>query len=169
MTSLIRVVAAAALLLGAAQAQELDVRPVTESLTSEDIARVLTQAGLSPTMLEDATGAPVATGSSDGIIFVVRAVDCEGQPARCGQLVLFANFDLGRPIGDQDFRIVNGFNDGNKNGRAYVLENRSQIGVDYIIDLTGGVTSEHIENRLNRWPDIIGTFQQQMNAAYTGS
>ncbi|MEM7739325.1 MAG: YbjN domain-containing protein [Pseudomonadota bacterium] len=169
MTIFARLVAAAALMLSAAQAQEPDVRPVTESLTSDDIARILTQAGLSPTMLEDATGAPVATGSADGIIFVVRAVDCAGQPARCGQLVLFANFDLQRPVGEQDFRIVNGFNDGNKNGRAYVLEGRSQIGVDYIIDLTGGVTAEHIENRLNRWPGIIGTFQQQMNDAYTGS
>ncbi|MEO1041178.1 MAG: YbjN domain-containing protein [Pseudomonadota bacterium] len=169
MTMFVRLVAVAGLLFGTAQAQEADVRPVTESLSSNDIARILTQAGLSPTMLEDATGAPVATGSAEGIIFVVRAVDCAGQPARCGQLVLFANFDLQRPAGEQDFRIVNGFNDGNKNGRAYVLEGRRQIGVDYVIDLTGGVTSEHIENRLNRWPDIIGTFQQQMNDAYTGS
>lgn len=160
--------AAASLALGAANAQEL--RPVTESLTAQDIERVLEEAGLSPTMTFDAdTGAPVATGNADGVIFVVRAVDCEGRPQRCGQLVMFANFDLRRRISDRDFRIVNSFNDGNKNGRAYVLEGSAQIGVDYVIDLTGGVTDQHIKNRLDRWPGIIGKFRQDMQQAYAGS
>lgn len=151
-------------------AQAQDLRPVTETMTADDIERVLAEAGLNPTMSFDAkTGAPVATGTADGVIFVVRAVDCSGRPQRCGQLVLFANFELRRPITDQDFRVVNSFNDGNKNGRAYVLEGSDQIGVDYVIDLTGGVTGEHIQNRLGRWPGIIQTFKDQMNRAYTAS
>lgn len=155
--------------LDSAAAQE-NLRPVTESVTAADIERILTDAGLSPTMSADAaTGAPVATGTIDGIIFIVRAVDCAGRPQACQQLVMFANFDLRRQITDQDFRIVNGFNDGNKNGRAYVLEGRSQIGVDYVIDLTGGVTNEHIGSRLDRWPGIISDFQAQMRRAYAGS
>lgn len=154
--------------LGVASAQ--DLRPVKETMTAADIEQVLQEAGLSPTMSVDGdTGAPVATGTVDGMIFVVRAVDCEGRPQRCGQLVVFANFDLRRRVGDDDFRIVNRFNDGNKNGRAYVLEGREQIGVDYVIDLTGGVTSEHIKGRLDRWPGIIGTFREQMVQEYAGS
>lgn len=156
------------LLLGSAAAE--DLRPVKETLTADDIEQALAAAGLSPTMSIDGdTGAPVATGTTDGLIFVVRAVDCEGRPLRCGQLVLFANFDLRRRVTDEDFRIVNRFNDGNKNGRAYVLEGREQIGVDYVIDLTGGVTAEHIRNRLDRWPGIIQTFREQMVREYAGS
>ena len=147
-----------------------DLRPVKETMTAADIERALGEAGLNPTMSVDGnTGAPVATGSTDGVIFIVRAVDCEGEPQRCGQLVLFANFELRREANDEDFRVVNSFNDGNKNGRAYVLEGSDQIGVDYVIDLTGGVTGEHISNRLGRWPGIISTFREQMIRAYTGA
>lgn len=164
------ILAACTLAALSSMASAQDLRPVKETLTAQDIERVLTEAGMNPTMSIDGnTGAPVATGSVDGVIFIVRAVDCSGSPQACGQLVMFANFELRRDISDQDFRIVNGFNDGNKNGRAYVLEGSDQIGVDYVIDLTGGVTGEHISNRLGRWPNIISTFREQMVRAYTGS
>ncbi|MCQ8183927.1 YbjN domain-containing protein [Parvularcula maris] len=160
--------AALSLLLTASAAAQ-DLRPVTENMTAADIERVLKEAGLNPTMTEDAaTGAPVATGNADGVIFVLRAVDCAGTPQRCQQLVLFANFELRRDITERDFRVVNGFNDSAANGRAYVLEGAGQVGVDYVIDLTGGVTAEHIQGRLGKWPEIIGTFREQMVGAYTG-
>lgn len=163
-------IAAASLAALATSAIAQDLRPVQETMTAADIERVLAEAGLSPTMSTDAkTGTPVATGSVDGVIFVVRAVDCEGNPSRCGQLVIFANFELRRDIDDEDYRIVNRFNDSNKNGRAYVLEGANQIGVDYVIDLTGGVTGEHISNRLGRWPGIVSTFRGQMVREYAGS
>ncbi|WP_173197221.1 YbjN domain-containing protein [Parvularcula mediterranea] len=155
-------------LVGTASAQ--DLRPVKEAMTAADIEQVLAEAGLNPTMSKDAkTGDPVATGNADGVIFIVRAVECGGRPKACQQLVMFANFEMRRDITDRDFRIVNSFNDGNKNGRAYVLEGSDQIGVDYVIDLTGGVTGEHISARLGKWPNIISTFREQMMEAYAGS
>lgn len=145
-------------------------REVHDTISAEELAAALTAAGLAPTVLTDrATGAPVVTGISDGLVFVVRALECSGLPARCEQLVLFANFDLGRAVTDADFRVVNGFNDSSVHGRAYVLENRRQIGVDFTIDMVGGVTSDHVDERLKRWPELIRTFRDQMRNAQTGS
>lgn len=147
-----------------------EAQTIRSSISATELEALLTGAGLSPTMLTDkATGNPVATGQTAGMVFVVRAMDCDGRPARCEKLVLFANFDLGREIGDRDYRIVNGFNEKNLYGRAYVLEDKSQIGVDYIIDMTGGVTGAHIGSRLGKWPEVIEGFAQQMRSAQTGS
>ena len=158
--------AAALSALGAAQAQD-----VRGALTARQIETALTEAGLQPTLIKDkATGNPVATGALDGgLIFVARAMGCEGFPKACAQVVLFANFDLGREVTGGDFEIVNAFNEGNVNGRAYVLEGRDQVGVDYVIDLTGGVTAEHVASKLSRWPSVVGDFKAEMIAAQTGS
>jgi hypothetical protein len=159
-------VLALAVALGSAAA---DTRPVQESISAAEMREMMERAGLNPTILNDkATGSPVATGQADGMVFVVRALDCAGVPVRCGQLLLFANFDLGRDVTDDDFRIVNAFNESNVNGRAYVLEGKSQIGVDFIIDMTGGVTGEHVGSRLGRWPGVIRDFKQEMLDAQTG-
>ena len=155
--------------LGVARAQ--DVRPVQEALTGAQIEAALSEAGLNPTLIKDRrTGDPVAAGTlPGGMIFVARGIECEGSPRSCAQVVLFANFDLGREVTDADFRIVNGFNDSNANGRAYVLESKSQIGVDTTIDLTGGVTDEHVGSKLTRWPAIVGDFFREMRDAQPGS
>ena len=153
------------------QASAQDMRPVQEALTGAQIEAALREAGLNPTLIKDKrTGDPVAAGTlPGGMIFVARGIECGGRPKACAQVVLFANFDLGREVTDQDFRIVNGFNDSNANGRAYVLESKSQIGVDTTIDLTGGVTDEHVGSKLTRWPAIVGDFFQEMKDAQPGS
>lgn len=152
---------------GAAHAEDRQIR---DAMTADELETMLRGAGLSPTMLTDKdTGNPVATGQTSGMIFVVRAMECSGRPSRCEKLVMFANFDLGRDVGDGDYRVVNGFNEQNLYGRAYVLEDKSQIGVDYIIDMTGGVTGAHIGSRLGKWPEVIDGFARQMRNAQAGS
>ena len=147
-----------------------DTPTVRDSITAPEIMSLLGEAGLSPTLLQDkATGAPVATGQTDGLIFVVRAMDCRGLPQRCGQLLLFANFELGREVTEEDYRLVNSFNESNLKGRAYVLEGKRQIGIDFVIDMTGGVTGEHIGSRLGRGPTVIEDFRTQMQEVRTGS
>lgn len=143
-------------LLGAADAQ------VIGSVTADELETALSDAGLSPTMLEDAaTGAPVANGRAGEISFFVRALDCSGAPASCENLMFFANFELGRTASAQDFRIVNSFNDGQVFGRAYVLEERGEVGVDYVIELGGGVTPDHLSQNISRWADVIGAFVEK--------
>ncbi len=129
------------------------------SVTGDQLENALTEAGLSPSMMEDAAnGAPVAQGKAGDFGFYVRALSCSGSPAACETLVFFANFELGRAPTPGDYRIVNGFNDSQVFGRAYVLENTSEVGVDYVIELNGGVTEEHLSQNISRWADVISAF-----------
>lgn len=143
-----------ALVFGSAAADE----PIS-AVNAQQLEEVLTQAGLSPTMLADATsGAPVANGRAGDISFFVRGLSCSGTPAACSNLVFFANFALGRAATAGDFRTVNGFNDGQVFGRAYVLDKSDQVGVDYVIELDGGVTRSHLTQNVSRWADVIAAF-----------
>ncbi len=156
--------AGAAFLFGAAAAETIG------AVTAEQLEAALSDAGLGPTMLEDAsTGAPVANGRAGEFSFFVRALECSGKPAACENLVFFANFDLGRTATAQDFRIVNDFNDGQVFGRAYVLEDKNQVGVDYVIELGGGVSEDHLSQNVSRWADVIGAFVDQFRAGHQGS
>lgn len=140
------------------------------SLTAEEIEAVLTEAGLGPTMTEDAaTGTPVASGSVGELLFWVRALDCGGAPVACENLMFFANFDLGRNVAPSDYRVINSFNDSQLFGRAYILENGNQVGVDYVIDLGGGVTEAHLSNNISRWADVVAAFIAKFSAGAAGS
>lgn len=153
MKKLVAAAAVAAVIAGSAHAQML------EALTGDQLEAVLDQAGLNPTMLSDAdTGAPVASGKAGDFKFFVRALSCSGAPAACETLVFFANFDLGRDVTAADYRIVNGFNDSQVFGRAYVLPSADEVGVDYVIELNGGVSDDHLAENIGRWADVISAF-----------
>lgn len=156
-----------------AKAQE---NPVRDTITISEFEKMLEASGLRPdeVMTDRATGAPVATAVAydpqlGSTVFVVRAMDCKGRPSACGQILLFANFDLQRDVTDEDFRIVNSFNDRSMHGRAFVLEDRQQIGVDLRIDMIGGVTDDHIDGRIQRWIGVISDFRKEMRKAHKGS
>lgn len=170
---------AAFALTSASMAQDQKIR---DRITASQLEAMLKEAGLNPTMLRDkATGAPVATGvfvdhnnlSSFGqprtTTFVVSGKECGGLPMGCEQLVLFANFDLGREVSEQDFRVVNAWNDSSVFGRAFVLESKRQIGIDFRVDMIGGVTGDHVEGRLGRWPEVMRDFRAKLEAASNGS
>lgn len=156
--------AGALALIGGAQAQSIG------AVTAGELEAALAEAGLGPNMLEDAaTGAPVANGKAGEFSFFVRALNCSGAPAACEDLVFFANFDLGRPATAADFRIVNDFNDSAVFGRAYVLETQDQVGVDYVIELGGGVSEAHLAKNIGRWADVISAFVEKFRAGHSGS
>ncbi|MBB5517788.1 YbjN domain-containing protein [Amphiplicatus metriothermophilus] len=146
---------------GAAGAQ------TTSAVTAEELEAALAEAGLSPAMTRDAaTGAPVARGSAGDIIFWVRALDCAGAPPACENLLFFANFDLGRAATAKDYEVINAFNERQVFGRAYIIEGRDQVGVDYVIDLAGGVTAEHLALSIGRWADVIAAFIDNFRAGH---
>lgn len=156
--------AGAAALFGAGHAQNIS------AVTAEELEAALSEAGLSPTMLEDAaSGAPVANGRAGEFNFFVRALDCAGAPPACETLMFFANFELGRPATAQDFRITDDFRDGQVFGRAYVLESQNSVGVDYVIELGGGVSKEHLAQNIGRWADVIGAFVSKFQEENAGS
>lgn len=140
------------------------------ALNADEIEAILTGAGLAPTMREDAaTGAPVAEGLAGEIKFFVRALECKGRPVACENLIFFANFGLDRAITPADYRIINGFNDKQVFGRAYILEAQNSVGIDYVIDLGGGVTMDHLTGNVARWTDIISAFMDSFRAGQGSS
>ena len=129
------------------------------ALTAGEIMSVLADAGLSPQASSDvATGAPVFFGRAGDIVFIVRALDCAGAPAACENLLFIANFDLGREVTQDDYVVINKFNDSQLFGRAYILPGQAQVGVDYVLELGGGVSPEHIAQNVARWANIISAF-----------
>lgn len=129
------------------------------ALTAEEIAAALSAAGMNPQQATDvATGAPVFVGEMNGASFVVRALDCAGEPTACENLLFFANFSLDRAVSEADYLIINRFNDSELFGRAYVLGSRNEIGVEYVLDMGGGVSTDHIAQNISRWADIIAAF-----------
>jgi hypothetical protein len=162
--SLAAVIAASGLLTATAAGQMIS------AVTGEQLSQALDSAGLNPTLTQDAaTGAPVANGMAGEFAFHVRALSCSGAPAACENLVFFANFDLGRAATAQDFRIINQFNDSQVFGRAYVLESSNQVGVDYVIELGGGVSEDHLAQNVGRWADVISAFVDKFREGATSS
>jgi hypothetical protein len=134
------------------------------SLNAAEIEALLTDAGLPVEMVEDAkTGAPVAQGSLGSLIFIVRGMDCSGRPMSCGTLLFFANFELGAAATPANYEAVNSFNDKQLYGRAYVVPGRNQVGVDYVVELDGGVSTDNLARNLERWADVVGAFVAHMS------
>ncbi len=145
--------AAAALSSAPASAQS------TSAVTAAELETILGEAGFPVAVIEDAqTGAPVAQVQAGNVQFWIRALDCAGAPKACSTLVFFANFDLGRATTGKDYEIVNRFNDSQVFGRAYLLPGRNLVGVDYVIELDGGVSMDHISKNIGRWADVISAF-----------
>jgi len=139
------------------------------SLSSDKIEEILNDAGFSPEMRTDSrTGAPVAVGQIGEHQFVMRALNCAGTPKSCKELMFFANFPLGRRFNIQDFVSVNKFNEAQVFGRAYLLRSSPQengsVGVDYVIELDGGVSAEHVTNNVSRWGDVVAAFIEAMTS-----
>lgn len=129
------------------------------ALTAPEIEALLSDAGMPATMVEDAaTGAPVASVQAGAVQFWIRALDCKGVPKACSTLVFFANFELGRPTAPADYETVNRFNDSQVFGRAYLIPGRNQVGVDYVLELDGGVAPGNLSSNVARWVDVIGAF-----------
>ncbi len=144
---------AASLFTGSASAQMID------RVTGAQLKTVLEEAGIATEIIPDSrTGAPVGQSDAGDYKFYVRALSCAGEPSACETLVFFANFELGRPISASDYRIVNSFNESQVFGRAYAIAKTGEVGVDYVIELDGGVSEEHLSQNISRWADVIAAF-----------
>jgi len=164
-TFILPLAAGAAALLGAGHAQNIS------AVTAEELEAALSEAGFGDiAFYEEASGGgPVMYATAGDTEFWVRTLDCSGRPPACGTLMFFANFPLGRAPTAKDFRIVDDFRDGQVFGRAYILESENKVGVDYVIELEGGVAKEHLSQNIGRWADVIIAFIEKFNAGYDGS
>lgn len=129
------------------------------AVTAAELEEILSGAGLAVKVIEDAsTRAPVAHVQAGAVQYWVRALDCSGSPKACSTLVFFANFELGRAALANDYEVINRFNDSQVFGRAYLIPGRNQVGVDYVIELDGGVSMDNITRNISRWADVINAF-----------
>lgn len=154
--------AATAALLAAASPAQAEMK---SALTGEEIAAIVKAAGLPAELTADSSGAPGVIGQAGDVNFVVRALGCAGEPAACSTLMFFANFSLGRALTPRDYEILNSYNDSHLYGRAYALPNSQEVGIDYVIELDGGVSPEHLAANVGRWADVIGAFLERFRAA----
>lgn len=160
----------ALLALGASGAIGSASAQITSAVTADELELALSEAGLNPSMVVDSSnGAPVANGKAGEITFWVRALDCAGAPLACENLMFFANFNLGRQVTARDYMIINDFNESQVFGRAYIIEGANQVGVDYVIELGGGVARDHLTKNISRWSDVIGAFIEKFRAGQAGS
>ncbi len=140
------------------------------TITGAELEMVLSGAGLDVKVIEDAkTRTPVAHVQAGGVQYWVRALDCAGSPKACSTLIFFANFELGRPAASADYEIINRFNDSQVFGRAYLVPGRNQVGVDYVIELDGGVSMDNITRNVARWADVINAFIGHFSAGARSS
>lgn len=140
---------------------------LTTAMTGADLVAALGAAGLSATLMEDVeTGLPVARVEAGDVLYFVRAMDCSGDA--CSTLLFFANFALGRVAGQADFAAVNAFNERQVFGRAYVISDRNEVGVDYVIEMSGGVSADNVARNIDTWADVITTFRNHFRASRTG-
>ena len=133
--------------------------------TAGEMAVLLKSFGWEVELVDDGEGVPDAIQINfNNYKSWLRLKNClENVPERCGTLIFFANFNLGRKVSSQDMVILNSYNDKNVIGRAYYLEkpdqdNNDQIGIDFRISLNGGVTREHLTLEAKKWDEVIDTF-----------
>jgi len=136
------------------------------ALTGAEIEALLADAGLPVKLTEDArTGTPVAQGQLGSFVFLVRGMECSGAPKACASLLFFANFGMASAPTQADFEAINRFNDSQLYGRAYIIPARNEVGVDYVIELDGGVSTENLSRNVARWADVVGAFVAHMSGA----
>ncbi|MBY0420664.1 MAG: YbjN domain-containing protein [Parvularculaceae bacterium] len=135
------------------------------AITATELQTLLRSAGLPGEVVDDAARGIGAESSVGDIRFAVQALNCQGAPRACSTLMFYAHFDLGRPAGPRDFEAVNRFNDGQVFGRAYVRKDRDQVGVDYVVELDGGVTPDHLARNVDRWRKVVTEFLRKVSAS----
>lgn len=164
MRGLLLGLSAAISVVGATLPGSLEAADLKSGVTAAELRRLLETAGLQAEIIDDATRGVGAVASDGDVNFTVRALNCQGAPRSCSTLMFFADFDLGRRPAAKDFDAVNTFNDGAVFGRAYVRPAANAIGVDYVVELDGGVTEEHLSKNVSRWRKVVADFLARLRA-----
>lgn len=137
---------------------------IISRVTPAEMVDLLREFGWEAKIIEDDDGASdsVQINFNDYSSWLIFRDCLESAPARCGTLLFFANFDLGRRILPGDPEIMNKYNDTKVIGRAYFLkkpqQGTDQIGIDFRVSLEGGVTREHLILESRKWEGAINAF-----------
>ncbi|MEM8985575.1 MAG: YbjN domain-containing protein [Pseudomonadota bacterium] len=159
---------AASIFAATAPASAQNGDQIVGGVTGMELQQILSAAGFSASVASDrSTGAPVIVGQAGQFPFYVRTFGCEddGGQERCDQLLFFANIELDREITEEDYKIVNRYNESKVFGRGYVIEERQAVGVDFAVNLRGGVTISNLADSVSNWINVLDDFIAQLNTA----
>ena len=151
--------------LAPATAQADQSQTIVSGLSGSDLIAMLRASGFTVQGGHDNTGRPIAFAEYNSIKFVVRTFECRGEQPVCQQLMFLANFNLGREVTEADYRAINRYNDSNVFGRGYVLESDNAIGVDMVLNVSGGVTIANLASNVRMWVSVLGEFMTELGGA----
>lgn len=136
------------------------------AMTLAEFSAAMKRANMSPAFVQRDDGTRMINGSTQlsdlNVKFFVRASACTKSEGPCSNYVLFANFNLPNGVSDAMKAKVNKFNDRNYLGRAYWGEKK--VGVDYVVELSGGVFSRYVDARLEKFVTVLENFIGKMRA-----
>ena len=158
-----------ALLVAAAALATFAVSARAEPASVEEIMEVLRENGAEDLERDDSSEeftqiyGSLRVDAEEPVMFTTRVMRCN-MLDKCSTVLMFANFDMGRPLAQDDYVTVNAYNDSYPFGRTYLYNNEDTnevtIGIDYVVDLEDENTFG--SNEINTFRIILNSFFEHM-------
>jgi hypothetical protein len=129
-------------------------------VTAEDVAAVLQAKGYSARIDKDSDGDPLIHSGAQGSNFGVYFFGCHKTP-RCTSFQFAAAYHVD---GGMTLAQINGWNHSMRFGRAY-LDNVNDPFVEMDLDVEKGFTTEAIDNNIDTWDSLLGSFRRFVDCA----
>lgn len=125
------------------------------TVTGEDVAGVLQEAGYRAEITTDNVGDPMILSHAEGTEYSILFYGCsDGPPAACRSLMFRVGFDLEEGMQPGG---VNAWNRENRFGKAW-LDTEDDPFLEMDINVEGGITAEGLRHWLGWWEIVLGGF-----------
>jgi hypothetical protein len=144
-------------LAGFVWAQSNGTRQATvyDTVTSSDVATIITRSGFSPNIGKSDDGDPRIRFDKGGVDITVDFYGCNPGGV-CKSLNVWAGWELSEPM---DLEDINTWNYETRYGKAFADDDAVYLDLD--LDLTGGVTGEKIKAFMDLYLDQIEDFADE--------
>ena len=134
---------------------------VYTSMSSQELADVLTVMGITAEQGTDPTGDPQLKFEMNGFTILLVTYGCEA--GSCKSVQLYAGFSM---TGKKKVSLekINEWNRDRRFGRAYIDTEGDPV-VEYDLDLEGGVTKGAVEEWIRTFGSIVSTFATHIGFA----
>jgi hypothetical protein len=132
----------------------------TGGVTADEVAAVLQAKGYVAQIAKDHDGDPLIHSGAEGSSFGVYFFGCHSTP-RCTSIQFAAAYHV---EGGMALAKINGWNRTMRFGRAY-LDDTNDPFVEMDLDVEKGFTTEAIDNNIDTWDSVIGSFRRFVNCA----
>jgi hypothetical protein len=133
---------------------------IMDSVTSDEVVRLLAEAGHEGTVGRDNDGDPMIRGTIEGLKFSIFFYRCNRDATpRCLDLQFHASFSNDKNVSNEQ---MNAYNRDNRFGQAYFMAN-GEIGLDMSATLQGGVARQHVKEVIDWWKVTLTGFPKKFN------